>query len=943
MLKKSVKQITEKQYIGAALLLLPLIYFWPAVLGRIVLMTGDGASYYLFMHLLTRDLILHGELPLWNPYIFGGMPFLAAIQPGVLYPPNWLFLILPTAAAVNAGVLANYYITLVGTYFYARAIGVSRIAAFISSIAFTFSGFLLMHLDQSSYVAGISSMPWILLAAEKLYGEASSATWRYVWRWMALGAIFIALQFFAGIPQASWQTALVGGAYIIFALFGRLRGSESWRARKRFAISVALMAISGALLSAIQFLPARELQQQGERAQLSYETFAGLSMPSRTLLTLVFPFFFGGGMKPFFGVSAWDHWWLHKWVNGYVGLIVLLLALIAIFSAFKRGKHSRLIFFWSAIASAGLLLSLGDNLPFGVNHLLHNVPVYNLFRGSYRQLVVFTFGTAILAGYGVDLACTFQWQEARRIFIRSAFVFIALVACVAIAYVFFGSHLGAANSVPPGGSSWKNRELVIPVLLAIASVVLSWKFMQQRTVLLGSALVLALMIDLGLFGWSVNWRETSSDLSASIKDPPAVKAIKDRETDLRSFRIITQPIWPHGPIFSAINHANLTILRSLQSLSGYEPMRLQRPALIAGDLDIYGEIRDETVFAKENRGLDLLNVKYLLRERNRSTNAGTVVPVRTLIPRARFELEADSASYDELEIVSMLVNSGAVTDGSPVANIKLHTDESTIEVNLLAGRDTSEWAYERPDVQATVKHGRAQVAESWDGGGFQGHRYSTRIPIRRSRIDYIEISNPGDESHVVIAKAELSDSMSGQKLALRTLRLNPERWRHLGTFDNVELWENLNVLPRAWFVNRVMQCSDDEALSSIKQGKVEPRQTALVDRELAASSGKVEVVSYAPNRIEMTTETTSEGFLVVSEVYYNGWEAFLDGVRVPVYRTDYALRGISVPAGKHRVEMRFRPASVGYGAVLSLLGCVLLFVGWFVVPALAGTNQNETG
>ena len=196
----------------------------------------------------------------------------------------------------------------------------------------------------------------------------------------------------------------------------------------------------------------------------------------------------------------------------------------------------------------------------------------------------------------------------------------------------------------------------------------------------------------------------------------------------------------------------------------------------------------------------------------------------------------------------------------------------------------------------------------------------------------------------MIAKAELSDSMSGQKLALRTSRLNPEKWRHLGTFDNVELWENLNVLPRTWFVNRVTQCSDDEALLSIRQGKMEPGETALVDLELPRASfdsnpGKVSVVRYAPNRIEMTTQTAGESFLVVSEVYYNGWEALVDDVKVPIYRTDYALRGIPVPAGNHRIEMRFHPSSVRLGVMLSLLGCLLLVVGLIICEPVFGVRR----
>src|SRR5262245_23395036 len=78
---------------AVALVLLPLAFFYPAVMGKIMLAPGDGWSQILGIRILIGEMIRNGLLPLWNPYIFCGMPLLASIQPGALYPPTWLFAI----------------------------------------------------------------------------------------------------------------------------------------------------------------------------------------------------------------------------------------------------------------------------------------------------------------------------------------------------------------------------------------------------------------------------------------------------------------------------------------------------------------------------------------------------------------------------------------------------------------------------------------------------------------------------------------------------------------------------------------------------------------------------------------------------------------------------------------------------------------------------------
>lgn len=158
--------------------------------------------------------------------------------------------------------------------------------------------------------------------------------------------------------------------------------------------------------------------------------------------------------------------------------------------------------------------------------------------------------------------------------------------------------------------------------------------------------------------------------------------------------------------------------------------------------------------------------------------------------------------------------------------------------------------------------------------------------------------------------------------------------------DKVRVLANPNALPRAWMVHDVSRASSSHALRLLAEGKVDPRERALVEvqrpkvRQLpTGTQDQVTITGYDDDSITLTANAKADGLLVLSEVYNPGWHVTVDGKLAELYQTDYLLRGVVVPKGSHEIVFTYKPKSLTYGlyitfatsaiAVVILLGAAL--------------------
>jgi hypothetical protein len=147
----------------------------------------------------------------------------------------------------------------------------------------------------------------------------------------------------------------------------------------------------------------------------------------------------------------------------------------------------------------------------------------------------------------------------------------------------------------------------------------------------------------------------------------------------------------------------------------------------------------------------------------------------------------------------------------------------------------------------------------------------------------------------------------------------------------VRVLERPHVLARAWIVHHAQQVPTGRAANILASGVVDPSRTVLLEEPppeletpIEPLDDDVRVVRYAADAIQLRTSSSAAGLVVLSEVYYPAWQAYVDGQPTRVYVADHALRAVALTAGEHVVDLRYESAALSVGLVISLALSTLL-------------------
>lgn len=466
-----------------ACVLATMLLAWPA-LGGAFLVNPNSDQYiagYPFREFAARALRDGNGFPQWNPYQFGGMPFIAAMHGDIFYPTFLLRLLLPTDVAMTWGFIIHTVLAGFFTFGFLRAAGVRYHAAIIGGVAYLLSGSIASYAspghDGKLFVSALlPAALWLLVRGIR---DGRTSAW-------GLLALVVGLAVLSPHPQLLQYMLLVAGAYALFlALRPRavpvdaltaapvtrsVAGPEPLRRTVLIRLALALGAVVlGAAIGAVQYLPVREYVPWSPRSGgKGYDYATSFSFPLEETINVYLPQFSG----------ILDHYWGRNGIHfhsEYMGAVVLVLALLAVGGGVVN-RHRAHAWFWAGTLAVSLFWAWGGGTPF-YRLVYALVPGSTYFRAPSTILYVCTFSVAVLASIGAERAL------AGRITARYAIgwtVFAVAVALMAtgglftnVAMSLMGDSRGDAiqgNATNVVAGAWRSAGFVIVALALMLAI-----------------------------------------------------------------------------------------------------------------------------------------------------------------------------------------------------------------------------------------------------------------------------------------------------------------------------------------------------------------------------------------------------------------------------------------------------------------------------------------
>jgi hypothetical protein len=752
-------------------------------------------------------------IPQWNPYLFGGMPYVAAMHGDIFYPTALLRMIMPTDVAMTWGFAIHMFIAGLATYAFLRAWGLGFFPSLVGGVAYLLGGPVASYAspghDGKLFVSALLPVALWLLVRGIRDGRN--------WAWGAF-AIVVGLAVLSPHPQLLQYLLLTAGAFALFLALGTdARGAPLDRRtavrRLAFALGAVLLGLA---IGAIQYAPVREYVPFSPRAGgRDYAYATSYSFPPIELLNMYLPQFTG----------MFDRYWGPNGIHlhsEYIGGSVLLL----VSAAFGGDARRRFRRFWIGVAAVSFLWMLGGSTPFF--HLVYAiVPGTKFFRAPSTIIYVFSFALSVFAALGMERLLERKLSTRFLLGWVGAAVAVALLASIGVVGALAeagarasGVTIALRQGIDPQYASqvadqWASRANVnsgavilgawrsfLFVALAVAAL---FAYLRNRldARLLGVVLALTVAVDL----WSVEreYWQFSPPASVLYATDPAIEFLKHQ---VQPGRVMVAAQGDTGlassdPYFGTDSQGRGTglMVHGIRSLTGYHGNELGR---------------------------------YQALEDMRLPNGAPA----TFGP-----------TFWRHENAHFLYTNVALADSA---------------LKLLVG------------------------------------------PVKNSAGSTVYLYRlPGENPYAWVAPAIAKATDADIEAAVLDPRFDAAR---IAVFDTAAA-----VQPTA--------------------GKVPPEPLALSATTTAFGPGRADIALSAP--------APAGSALLVSENYFPGWQAIVDGQPMPVYRADFNLIGVPLPAGARKVTLHFHDVALATGKAITFTALLLALVA--LVAGVATDRRARLG
>lgn len=661
-------------------------------------LVSDVVSVIYPIKALAVEFIKKGELPLWNPNLFGGYPLLANFQIGLLFPTMIFYLFLPLATAWTLQVFMQPLIALIFMYLYLRELKISKLPSIFGSVVYGFGGFSMVWLEWNTLSLTSAFLPMVLLCADKLLKISGPL-------WGTLLAIFIVLQIFAGYPQLI--------AFELIAIY--LWALVNFGFKIKGLAKLTFFIIAGILLSSVQLVPALELLNISQRKVEVIDSNL-LFLPWQNLIGFIAPDFFGNPST------------LNFWGEGNYTLLTIYSSLIGLILAsfsvkyFKTNKHIRFLIILFVIS---LIITLGNP----ISSFLSNIGIWGGKAASVtRGLFLTNFAVAALSALTLNITAKIKLKE-----IVKNYVYIFSIILGILVGVFL-SRLIVQNSLPNLKPNDFDPELlkdalyllnnlkvglrnfILPILIFFSSFMVLFllkifKFNQNLAIFL---LLFLLIFETFRFGWKFNTFSSSVFL---YPDVSITNFLKNNPSRINGGDVIPENMWLP---YNLSSYAGYDAVYPIVSANYISVLNSNSPNALPASR--YGTIRnvDSPLF-------DLTGTKYVFAlKRNKEGITDAQGQVSFVYQLPHFKKVFEDKSVAVLENTKALPNAFFVSDVKSISKKEVFSalmdknvslKESAFVVEKLDSTQFQKSNFNTPEIQR-ISNSHTRVLTTNQNNGF---------------------------------------------------------------------------------------------------------------------------------------------------------------------------------------------------------------------------------
>lgn len=837
---------------------------------------SDGLGYYLTKYFLVDGMNM-GELPLWNPYISIGTPFLADVQKGVFSPFNILYLFFDDVLAFNIThiiqlIIAGYFMYLLvnrltDKYF------VSIITGFIFAFSTMLSGSRIAH---PTIIATAVFFPVIIYCLER-FKESNRDLW------LIVSAVVMAIQFVSGFTQIVLYFDLVLFIYLIYVL------CEKGYSLKNIICTCAAWVLLYILLIAVQLLPTMVLMEQSGRDAVSWTTFSALSYDLRILLMMFFPSVYKNQMAAFYNSSGLD-------IEIYIGIICLIYIIYEIIYGCKERK----VKVYSFIMAGAFIYGMAPNIPL-LGKLLYHIPLLGSFRVCARSLPIFLFFAIVLAGMG--MSHLYKEEDVRKIIKINIMVILVILTCLIFAFCVFSQKIFTVD-----GNDIYYKKMVTDIIISLVfcfinliGLGLIYNSKNRGLVsiiicIIGSVIV----IDVMRFSMSTDKGVNAEKVLDSGVSPEIQECInQDTANGYRSF-VAVDSIKDHKAVKLGIYNRSIKTRNYLYN--NYMTFMDEKLKYWGIKESFYfpsfiSQLKNKTDLAS------MMGIHYILDTGEHDIND------RVIDEKGEKELllEDDFLEMSNGGDVSVYVTLADWIEPNAIYRVTVDSNLTSIPIFYA---DLYNKEYDNPEQDGLFEMERKG-------------KYSTLI--------FTEDIPDDDVYFRIVVSADHDIEVSNlkiEKVKMSNLFVElPVSEDGIKTYMNERARQIIYIPDYVVGVDEYGDSWNEDLLNNVDT----TNYVEDLDIEMDLTNSNVEIIQIDRKRNSTSAiiHSDTETFVNHSQLAYPGWKAYIDGEETKIYTVNNLIQGAIMPSGEHEVEFRFDPNDIKIGFMLTILG-ITYGISWLI-------------